>query len=284
MPLKVICVVLLAALCHATWNFLVKRSTDPYQGISAVVIGHVPFGLIGLYFAPPLPATTWYYILFGTILHLGYQFFLVNSYRFGDLSQVYPMARGGAPLITALVSIMFLHEQLKLIEIAALIIIGTGIVSLAFTGDRKQLQHRYLPALLALVTAGFIASYSLVDGLGARHAGTALGYYGFLTTINGLIFTLLVSRIRPGLVSLMLTRNLKQTLFAGGISYLAYVLVIWSFTKAPIALVASLRETSVIFALLLGVVVLKERLTPLKAGAVLLTLAGIIFLRLGAFF
>ena len=284
MPLKVIGVVLLAALCHATWNFLVKRSTDPYQGISAVVIGHVPFGLVGLYFAPPLPATAWYYIVSGTILHLGYQFFLANSYKFGDLSQVYPMARGGAPLITALVSILFLNEPLKTVEIGALVIIGAGIVSLAFTGDRQQMRRRYLPAFLALVTAGFIASYSLVDGLGARHAGTAFGYYGWLTAINGLVFTLLVSRIRPGLVPLMLTRNLRQTLFAGGISYLAYVLVIWSFTQAPIALVASLRETSVVFALLLGVVVLKERLTPLKAGAVLLTLAGIVLLRLGSFF
>jgi len=280
----VICVVLLAALCHATWNFLVKRSTDPYQGISALVIGHIPFGLIGLFFAPPLPSTTWFYVLIGTALHLGYQFFLANSYRFGDLSQVYPMARGGAPLITAIVSILFLNEQFRLFEIGALIIIGIGIVSLAFTGDRQKAQHRYLSAILALITAGFIASYSLVDGLGARHAGTAFGYYGRLTIINGLIFIPLVSRIRPGLVTQMLTRNLTQTLFVGGISYLAYILVIWSFTQASIALVASLRETSVIFAVLLGVVVLKERLTPLKAGAVLLSLTGIIILRLGAYF
>jgi drug/metabolite transporter (DMT)-like permease len=111
LPLNVIGVVLLAALFHATWNFLVKRSNDPYQGMSAVVIGHIPFGLVAVLCSPSVAPSAWPYIIGGALLHTGYQVFLLNSYRYGDLSQVYPMARGSAPLITALVSIILLGEH-----------------------------------------------------------------------------------------------------------------------------------------------------------------------------
>jgi drug/metabolite transporter (DMT)-like permease len=117
--------------------------------------------------------------------------------------------------------------------------------------------------------------------MGARVAGTALGFYGCLTIINGLIFTGIIVKIRPNTTTQLLKRHLPVTLFGGGISFLAYALVIWSFTNAPIALVAALRETSVIFALLLGVFVLKEKLTGLKVFAVVLTLTGTIMLRIG---
>lgn len=281
MPVNVIGVVLLAALCHATWNFLVKRSDDPYQGMTAVVIGHIPFGAVAVLCSPSVAPSAWPYIIAGALLHTGYQVFLLNSYRYGDLSQVYPMARGAAPLITALVSILLLGEHFDQIQVASLFIIGAGIISLAFTAGKRGTEKRYTTVMLAIITAGFISSYSLVDGTGARIAGTALGFYGCLTIINGLIFTGIVVKIRPGTTTRVLKRHLPVTLFGGGISFLAYALVIWSFTKAPIALVAALRETSVIFALLLGVFVLKEKLTGLKVCAVVLTLTGVILLRIG---
>jgi len=276
----VIVVVLIAALCHATWNFLVKRSDDPYRGMTAVVAGHIPFGAAAVLYAPAVAAAAWPYVLVGALLHTGYQVFLLNSYRFGDLSQVYPMARGSAPLITAIVSILLLGERYAPLQVAALCIIAAGIISLAFTSSRKASGAGSNSALLAIITAGFISSYSVVDGMGARVGGTALGFYGSLTIINGVIFTIIIAITRPGTVARVVTRHIPATLFGGGISFLAYALVIWSFTKAPIALVASLRETSVIFALLLGVLVLKERLTWLKGLAVLLTLAGVILLRI----
>lgn len=281
MPPNVIGVVLLAALCHATWNFLVKRSADPYQGMASVVIGHVPFGVIAVLYSPAVAPAAWPYIIAGALLHTGYQIFLLNSYRFGDLSQVYPMARGSAPLITALVSILLLGEHYKQFQITALFIIGTGIISLAFTAGKNETGKNSTTAILAIITAGFISSYSLVDGMGARIAETALGFYGCLTIINAFVFTGILTKIRPGTAMQTLTRHLPGTLLGGGISFLAYALVIWSFTKAPIALVAALRETSVIFALLLGVFVLKEKLTWLKVCAVLLTLTGVILLRIG---
>lgn len=281
MPLSVIGMVLLAALCHATWNFLVKRSNDPYQGMTAVVIGHIPVGVIAVLFSPSFAPSAWPYVIAGALLHTGYQVFLLNSYRYGDLSQVYPMARGAAPLITALVSIFLLGEHYNEIQIAALLIIGSGIISLAFTVGKKGTGKRSTTAILAVITAVFISSYSLVDGMGARVGGTALGFYGCLTIINGFIFTGIIIKIRPGTTTQVLKYHVPTILFGGSISFLAYALVIWSFTKAPIPLVAALRETSVIFALLLGVVVLREKLTWLKVGAVVMSLAGVILLRIG---
>ena len=280
MPLNIIGVVLLAAICHALWNFQVKRSADPYLGMTSVVIGHVPFGILALSLSPALAQSAWSYVFAGALLHTGYQVFLLNSYRFGDLSQVYPLARGAAPLITAIVSFLLLGEHYERFQIVALCIIGTGIISLAFTAAQKGTKRQSTTVLLALVTAGFISSYSIVDGMGARIGGTAIGFYGSLTIINSFIFTGIVAKIRPGLVTEVLRHHIPGALCGGGISFLAYGLVVWSFTKAPIALVTALRETSVIFALLLGILVLKEKLTWLKASAVILTVTGVILLRI----
>ena len=280
MSLTVFGVVLLAALFHASWNFLVKREDDPHLGMTAVVLGHVPFGFFAVLFSPSVVPEAWPYIVVGALLHCGYQFFLINSYRYGDLSQVYPTARGSAPLITAIVSILLLGETYNGFQLTALVIIGVGIISLTFSGSRQERKNNSRTALLAITTAGFISSYSIIDGLGARIGGTALGFYGYLTIINGAIFSILIMMFRPGMALQVLKNNGSKALLGGGVSFLAYSLVIWSFTKAPIALVSALRETSVIFALLLGVFILKEKLTLLKICAVSMTLAGVIFLRI----
>jgi len=133
---------------------------------------------------------------------------------------------------------------------------------------------------LAVVTGGFIAGYSLVDGLGARAAGTALGYYGCLSILNAAAFAAIMRVMRPGVVRRVVVLDGRFALGAGGASFLAYAMATWAFTVAPIALVAALRETSIIFALLLGVVVLKERMDLLKILATLCTLVGIGLMRL----
>lgn len=284
MSLDVIVIVLCAALLHASWNFLVKRSADSHQGMSSVVIGRAPFGVVALFFAPPILPASLPYIAVGVLLHIGYQIFLLYSYRLGDLSQVYPLARGGAPFIVAAISVFFLGIHYSGFEIGALIAIGTSIICLVFSGRPLQSEGRYAAAMLALAAGGFIAGYSLVDGLGARAAGTAIGYYGWVTTINAVVFSIVMAALRPGLVSTLFTRHLLVTVTGGGASFLAYVIVVWAFTQAPIALVASLRETSIVFASLLGVFILKERLGPLKMCSIAVTIAGIICLRLGSFF
>ncbi len=283
MPINIILVVLFAALLHATWNFLVKRSADKYQGMSSVVFGRVPFAMVTLLFAPSISSSALVYVAIGVVLHIGYQLFLLNSYKLGDLSQVYPIARGGAPFIVAVISVLFLGVRYESYEIAALLLIGCGIISLAFAGNGLKSGKNHTSAILAVTTGACIAGYSLVDGLGARVAGTALGYYSLLTIINAIIYAFIMSRMKPGLVTHVVRHQLPVSLMGGGFSFLAYTLVIWSFTKAPIALVASLRETSIIFALLFGVFILKERLSPRKAIAIMCTVVGVGFLRLGAY-
>lgn len=279
MPLSVMIVVLFAALLHASWNFLVKRTGDQYHSMSAVVIGHAPFASAALLLAPlPDPAAL-PFLLAGAVLHAGYQLFLLASYRIGDLTQVYPMARGVAPLMVAGVSITLLDLHLSGIELAAVGVIAVGLMSLAMARRRDGLRNAQA-AGLAVITGGFIAGYSLVDGLGARAAGTALGYYGCLSILNAVIFAVIMRVIRPGVVQRVVCQNWRFALSAGGASFLAYAMATWAFTVAPIALVTALRETSIVFALLLGVMVLKERLDLMKVLATACTLVGIGLMRL----
>ena len=281
MSLEVIAVVLFAALLHAGWNFLVKRSEDPYQGMCAVVIGRLPYGLAVLMVVPAVSPSSYPYVLIGALLHVGYQLFLQHSYRLGDLSQVYPMARGSAPLMVAFISIVFLQVNYAPFQLLSLALIVTGLLGLGVRGLLPGTENRYSGAVLAVGAGIFIASYTLVDGLGARLAGTALGYYGSVTVLNAIIYALMLNRIRPGLVKEVISHHLPQSLASGGASFSAYALVVWAFTREPIALVASLRETSILFSVLLGVGVLKERLTMVKVLAIIAILSGVVLLRLG---
>jgi drug/metabolite transporter (DMT)-like permease len=219
------------------------------------------------------------YLLGGAGLHVGYQLFLLASYRIGDLSQVYPLARGSAPLIVAGVSVILLGLPLSWFELAAVTVIGTGIMSLALVRRSDGLRNSRAAAL-AVITGGFIASYSLVDGLGAREAGTALGFYGWLSGVNGVVFAVIMRIAQPGIVTRAVCRDWRLALGGGGASFLAYAIVTWAFTVAPIPLVAALRETSIVFALLLGVFGLRERFDLLKVLAILCTMLGIGLLRL----
>lgn len=279
MPFTVILIVLLAALLHAGWNFLIKRSDDKHLSMSAVVFGHLPFAVCALLFAPWPKPDSLPYILTGAVLHAGYQLFLIASYRTGDLSHVYPLARGVAPLIVAGASVAFLGAHLSRAELAAVAMIGIGIMSLAFVRRSDGMRNRRA-ALLAVVTGGFIAAYSLVDGLGARAAGTTLGFFGWLSIINTLLFTVAMRIIRPGTVTRLICGNWQLSLGVGGASFGAYAMVIWAFTVAPIALVTALRETSILFALFLGALFLNERLDRMKWLATLLTVLGVLMLRL----
>jgi len=280
MSLTVMFVVLCAALLHATWNFFVKNTADKHVSMTAVVLGHVPFGIGALCLSPVPDPASLPYILAGALLHTGYQLFLLNSYRFGDLSHVYPLARGFAPLAVAGVSAAFLGVRLSAVEMVAVLAIAAGIMSLALTRRSDGLRNGRA-ALLALGTGAFIAAYSLVDGHGARLAGTSLGFYGSLTILNGLVMAGYMRLTRPGLVSAALTRNLRFTLAGGAASFAAYALVTWAFTMAPIPLVTALRETSIVFALLFGVFGLKEGLNLTKVLATGCTLFGACLLRFG---
>lgn len=279
MTTTVFLTVLLAALIHAGWNAAVKGSDDKLWFMVGLVLGHAPFALAALLVAPLPALAAWPYIVCGAALHFGYQLFLQHSYRLGDLTHVYPLARGTAPLLTAALSVLWLGEHLNAMAWAGISVIAIGLFSLAFVRRADGIWDAR-SAGMAFVTGGFIAGYSLVDGVGARLAGTALGFYAMLSLLNAVMMAGFMAWRRPGLVNSVLRGPLRAPLLAGGASFTAFALVVWAFTQAPIALVAALRETSVIFALAIGVVVLKEPLNLLKVLATAVTTSGVLLTRL----
>ncbi|MGR3616603.1 MAG: EamA family transporter [Paracoccaceae bacterium] len=278
MTTSIFFVVLGAALLHAVWNALVKDGGDKFVAMTSVIIGQAPLAAVCLLFVPLPSSESLPYLAAGVALHVGYQLFLPLSYRVGDLSQVYPIARGTAPLLVAAVSVLFLNVKLSSIEILGIAVIGAGIMSLALV-RKSDGQRNVKAAGLALITGCFIAAYSLVDGTGARIAGTALGFYGCLALGSTAVYVLLMSAWRPGTVREVLATRKAIGLFGGSASFVAFALVIWSFTQAPIALVTALRETSIVFALLIGVFVLKERLDLVKVISTMMTLLGAALLK-----
>ncbi|MCA8869805.1 MAG: EamA family transporter [Rhodobacteraceae bacterium] len=278
MSLFVFLTVMTAAMLHALWNVLVKGGADKRLGMAAVVLGHLPLALVALAIVPAPAPASYPYLFAGIGLHAGYQFFLLNSYRIGDLTQVYPIARGSAPLLVALVSVGFLGVRLQAVELLAVLIIGAGIISMSLVRQNDGLKN-HRAAVLAFLTGCFIASYSLVDGLGARLAGTSLGFYAWLGIGNAVIFAVYLLATSPRTLLAVPKQGKWVFLFGGAASFTAYSLVIWAFTQAPIALVTGLRETSIIFALLLGVFFLGERMDLAKLVATFTTLFGAALLR-----
>ena len=270
--------VIAAAVLHAVWNAVVKGGHDMHLSMTAVVLGHAPIAIIVVLIVPIPDPASWPYLIVGIALHVGYQLFLLTSYRFGDLTQVYPIARGTAPMLVAGVSVVFLGVSLSRSELLAILMIAIGVMSLSLVRQNDGLRNSRAAAL-AFTTGCFIAAYSLVDGLGARQAGTALGFYAWLSLVNAFVFTLIMAIAKPGLIRRVHIEAVPALIIGGGASFVAYGLVIWAFTQAPIALVTALRETSIIFALLIGVFFLKERLDLAKVASTVITLSGAILLR-----
>ncbi len=267
-----------SALLHAVWNAAIKTGSDQRLNISAVIIGNLPLALLALIFSPAPAMASWPYLAAGIALQAGYQLFLLAAYRAGDLTQVYPIARGIAPLLVAIVSVLFLGVQLSSTEILAVVAIGAGLASMSLARQRDGSQN-VRAAIFAAVTGCFIAAYSLVDGLGARLAGTALGYYGWVAIGNALLFSVVMEITVPGLLRRVAQAAKRVCIFGGSAYFIAYAIVVWAFTQAPIALVAALRETSIVFALLIGVLFLKEKLNTAKLLPTLVILCAAVLLR-----
>jgi len=277
MTTTVFAVVLFAALLHAAWNALVKGGADKAAGMMAVILGQGLCGLLLLPFAPLPTADSLPYLAAGVGLHLGYNIFLIQAYKVGEFTQVYPIARGVSPLLVVLGTALFFGVTFNSMEMLAVFVISVGIISTSLARRADGLFQRKA-AVLALITGAFIAGYSIVDGHGARLAGSALAYYAWLSVLDACFFLVAGAVLRNGLIRRSI--NLPLHLFVGGCaSFVAYLLVIWAFTQAPIALVTALRETSIIFALLIGVGVLHERLSLAKVSSIAMTLIGAVLLR-----
>ncbi len=271
--------VLMAALLHAVWNSLVKGGGDKYLSMSAVAFGYVPISALSLAFVPFPTVESWGYILSSMCLHSGYMAFLLRSYNHGDLTQTYPIARGSAPLMVAAVTVFILGVPLNPMEILSLFLIGAGIMSLSLV--RRESGARNAHAVqMALITGAFIAAYSINDGLGVRLSGSPIGYFSVTALGVAVIWGVGTAFVRPDVFRVLPKRAMPTFLIGGNASVVAYVLVVWAFTQAPIALVSALRETSIVFALLIGVGFLKEKLDLAKVASTFMTLVGVVILRL----
>ena len=272
--------VLVAAAFHASWNALIKIRLDPFLAIVliAALAGLVSLPL--LFFVPVPPLAAWPWLALSVIAHLGYYIGLSGAYRSGDMGQVYPIARGGAPLMTAAGGAILLGENFNLIGWGGIVALTIGVFLLSMRSSQAMAHLNRRAVGYALFTAVTICCYSLVDGQGARTAGNAHSYALWLFVIDGGFISLvaLVSH-GPGVIPGM-ARYWRNGLIGGVLSLVAYWIVIWSMTVAPIAIVAALRETSVLFAAIIAVVILKEPLRPTRMVAAALILAGLAAIRL----
>jgi drug/metabolite transporter (DMT)-like permease len=278
MPVEVFLMVLAAALLHATWNAVVKSNGDRLALIEVLVGAQLALSLCLLPFVDmPAPAG-WPYLVASAAFSTGYMLLLNRAYHVGDLSLVYPLARGVAPLAVALVSLGVLGEELSRANQIAVLLIGVGITSLALTRGAGGLRDAR-PVLLALGTGGLIATYTLLDGIGARLSGTAHGYMVVVTILQALLTLAVANALRRGPRVRVSGRTLRVGIASGLVSYLASWLVVWAYTLAPIALVSALRETGIVFAVIIGVVVLKERLNLARLASIATTLLGTTLLK-----
>ncbi len=279
MTTGMVMIVLLAALLHATWNALIKSASNRLVVLGMLNVGHVVFGIFLVAISPLPDRASWGFILASTIIHFGYYYLLYQSYRLGDLSQVYPIARGMSPVLVALGAQVFAGETLSPLAWLGVLTVSGGIFMLA--GDVFSGRVTKLALAAALGTGAMIASYSLVDGIGVRLAGSATGYIGWLFVFEGLAAAAIFREIgRRGLK--LPKRTLLIGLLGGLVSALAYGLVIYVKSVAPLAMVSTLRETSVVIAALIGVVLLGERPWRLRLAASIVVAMGVVIMGFGA--
>jgi drug/metabolite transporter (DMT)-like permease len=271
--------VLLGAACHAGWNAFLKIKLEPFTAMALIAVMSAIVVLPALFFLPIPPAPAWPWIVASMVFHLGYFVGLSEAYRIGDMGQVYPIARGTAPLMTALASTFIIGEAIGLRGWLGILVLVSGVFLLSMRGGR-DLHFDKRAVAFALFTAVTICGYSVVDGSGARAAGNAHAYTVWLFLLDGLMMLVFVLLRRGRAVFAEFAGFWQSGLIGGALSLAAYWIAIWAMTVAPIALVAALRETSVLFAAAIAVVVLKEPLQRPRIIAALMIVAGLVLIRL----
>jgi drug/metabolite transporter (DMT)-like permease len=272
--------VLAAAAMHAGWNAFLKLRLEPLAGMALIAgaSGFVALPLL-VWFGWPR-AQAWPWLGASLILHIGYYVTLAEAYRRADMSQVYPIARGGAPLLTAAASLVLLREPISVQAAGGIALLGAGVALMSLRGGRRHQAVDRFAVAFALATAVIICGYTLVDGIGARAAGNAHAYAAALFVIDS-VPLLAFMAWRDGMGGLRaLARFGGPGFVAGALSFASYWIAIWAMTVAPIALVAALRETSVLFAAAIALVILKEPFGLMRALAATLIVTGLLLIRL----
>jgi drug/metabolite transporter (DMT)-like permease len=279
LDIAVFLAVLAAAVLHAGWNVLVKLKLDRFLSLCLIQTLMGMVGIVMLLVFPRPAAASLPYALTSGVLHLGYNLFLARSYRTGDLSQVYPIARGAAPLLTLLATWLLVHEEVSAygaIGVAALV---AGIWSVSLVG-RRGIRLDGLTLFFAVGTSIFIAAYTVVDGLGGRVSGSPSAYAAMVFIFDALLIASAGVLTRGPSIVRELAPYWKIGLAGAAMSAAAYWIAIWAMAHAPIAAVAALRETSILVVMILSMRVLKETVTSARLAGAGLIVAGAMLIRL----
>ena len=278
MDTNVFLIVLLATIMHAAWNGMVKKHPDKVVAVSSVVFGHVPCSIIAIIFLPIPSAECIPYIIVSAIIHQGYHWYLLSSYQIGDLTTVYPIARGSGPLVATLISILVLGLVLDNLIILSICLICLGIMFLGFYDQKDNKKSKIIQ--YSLFTGFFIGLYSLVDGYGARVSLSAFTYISWSFILSAILFPLVLKIKKHANIFKRVKNKGKQIFWIGGtLSFSIYSIVVWAFTKAPIPMVGALRETSIFFSIFIGYFFLQEKITTIKIVSIILILVGVIGLK-----
>ncbi len=274
MDASVVIIILLAAVLHAGWNTMIKLSDDRLSAMALVTMAGALVSLLALPFvAPPDPAV-WPILALSILVHAGYNMLLPLAYEHGDLGQVYPIARGSAPILVTIGALVFAAEYVPPLALSGIIALSIGVMALTLekTGG-KYVNPR--ATLLALATGAFIATYTVIDGIGARGAGSVLGFAVWLTIGDGILTFVLALAIKKRALLRAARTNSGKFLAGGAMQVLAYWIIIWALAIAPMGMVSALRETSVLLAALISMFLLKEGFGAWRFISAVLVTAGL---------
>ncbi|XUY27865.1 EamA family transporter [Agrobacterium sp. rho-8.1] len=278
MSIDVLLLVLLGALLHASWNALVKSGTDKGLDATLVAAGAAVCSLPFLPFVPFPGVAALPFLLVSAVLQFTYFRLVAAAYTAGDIGLVYPIMRGVAPLIVAASSNLFLGETLSPAALGGIAVISAGILTLAFEA-RHGGRHAIL---LALANSVVIAGYTFVDGVGARLSASSISYTLWMSLMPPtLLFSWALYSRGWAPVSHHVRRNWWRGMAGGAGSIISYGLALWAMTKAPVAVVAALRETSILFAIVISVLILKEKASIWRYVAGAIIALGVLIMRLG---
>ena len=279
MDTNVFLIILLATVMHAVWNGMVKKHPDKVVAVSGIVFGHVPASIIAIILLPAPSVDCIPYIIASALIHQGYNWYLLSSYKIGDLTQVYPIARGFGPLVATIISILILGLVLDNLIILSICLICLGIMILGIFNQPSKKNSKIIQ--YSLFTGFFIGLYSLVDGYGARVSLSAITYMSWSFILIAFLFPIVLKiKKQENIFKNVMSRG-KQIFWVGGtLSYIIYIIVVWGFTKAPIPMVGALRETSIFFSIFIGYFFLKEKITPKKIFTIIVILVGVVGLKL----
>ena len=279
MDTTVFIIILLATVMHAIWNAMVKHHPDKVIAVLAIVLGHIPLALLCIIYFPLPGKEALPYIIASVIAHQGYQWYMINSYKVGDYTNVYPIFRGFGPLLATLISLIFLGVVFKIATIISILFICVGIMVLGLFGSKDKNQFEIIK--YALLTGSFISLYSLIDGYGARVSASSISYISFSFLFSALLFPIILKLNKHENIISKVFKDAKMIFWVGGsLSFIIYVIVVWGFTKAPIPLVAALRETSIFFSLFIGYFFLKETINLKKIISIMLIVIGVVGIKL----